>query len=145
MSPLLNQAIALSVISFLPTNDYVNFLMCNRASREFDVEYIWRRLAGARCNRMFKRYALINSALKKHGALALMREATSVRNLNILLVTFRRQLTPDDLKTVCNEYLVSGKPLGLMRVRLEASRSTTRRHKRRHCAQSAAQRAILGR
>ena len=50
--------------------------MCNRASREFDVEYIWRRLAGARCNRMFKRYALINSARKKHGALAFMREAT---------------------------------------------------------------------
>jgi len=135
----------MTVISFLPTNDYVNFLMCNRVSREFDVEYIWKRLAGAKCPRMFKRYALINSALKKHGALALMREATSAKNINILLVTFRRQMTPHHLKTVCREYLASGEPLGSMRVRLEASRTTTRRHTRKRYAQSAAQRAILGR
>lgn len=102
---MMNPAILHPLIPHLTAISYGNLLCtCKELRDNYDIEAEWKRRSKARSH--IKQTAMIKEGLRMYGAKAMLHEVTNIRNLNILLKSYRI-LKPSNLLNIYHEYLHS--------------------------------------
>lgn len=105
MDYMMNSAILYPLIPHLTAISYGNLLCtCKELRDNYDIEAEWKRRSNARSHR--KQTAMIKEGLRMYGAKAMLHEVTNIKNLNILLKSYRL-LKPSNLLDIYYEYLHS--------------------------------------